>query len=64
MAPRRKIPADSLGLVMDRCTRLSKLVVFGDNQITARALYGHSNERVVVEGLHTSINKQGQQQQR
>ncbi len=55
--PRRRIPDNSLGLLLDRCTRLKRLLVFGLNQITTRSLYGHSNAAVAVEGLHTSIHK-------
>lgn len=59
----RRIPDPSLGLLLDRCSKMERLVAYGLNQITTTTLYGHSNGAVRVEGLHTSVSTKKLRQQ-
>ncbi|GFR40009.1 hypothetical protein Agub_g544, partial [Astrephomene gubernaculifera] len=52
----RKLPDGSLGLLLDRCCRLRRLVVYGCSQLSGRSLYGHLNSGLVVEGVHTKVD--------
>ncbi|KXZ44033.1 hypothetical protein GPECTOR_75g757 [Gonium pectorale] len=52
----RKLPDSSLGLLLERCTRLRRLVVFGCSQLTPRSLYGHTNADLSLEGVHTKVD--------
>ncbi|KAG2483984.1 hypothetical protein HYH03_017151 [Edaphochlamys debaryana] len=52
----RKLPDRAMGLLLSRCTRLRRLVVYGCSQLSARSLYGHDNAHLVVEGQHTKVD--------
>ncbi|EFJ52453.1 hypothetical protein VOLCADRAFT_86557 [Volvox carteri f. nagariensis] len=51
----RKLSDRCLGPLLDRCTRLRKLVVLGCSQLSPRSLYGHCNCQLVIVGLHTKV---------
>ncbi|GIL72169.1 hypothetical protein Vretimale_462 [Volvox reticuliferus] len=51
----RKLPDHCLGPVLDRCTHLRRLVIFGCSQLSPRSLYGHFNSELVIDGVHTKI---------
>uniref|UniRef100_A0A1D1Z5G4 DNA repair protein rhp7 n=1 Tax=Anthurium amnicola TaxID=1678845 RepID=A0A1D1Z5G4_9ARAE len=51
----RKMTDEGLGLIVDSCSYLRILKVFGSRQITSTFLVGHSNSNVKIIGLEGSI---------
>ncbi|URE48866.1 transcription initiation factor [Musa troglodytarum] len=51
----RQLTDEALGFIVDNCSRLSILKLFGCSQVTEQFLEGHSNSQVRVIGLTGSI---------
>ncbi|GBF91694.1 hypothetical protein Rsub_03998 [Raphidocelis subcapitata] len=51
----RGVPEAALGLLADRCPKLSELRVYGCTQVTDRLVNGTSNEVLAFKGLATSV---------
>ena len=50
----RNVTEASLGMMVDRCSRLRTLRVFGCSQISTRFVHGHSNDELTIIGLGTA----------
>ncbi|KAI8464772.1 MAG: hypothetical protein J3K34DRAFT_525945 [Monoraphidium minutum] len=51
----RGIPEDAIGLLLDRCPRLTDLRLYGCTQVTDRLVLGHANDGAALRGLTTSV---------
>ena len=51
------LPQKALGLLVDSCSKLGRLKVYGCSQVGKEFLWGHGNEGLLVEGVGTAVKE-------